>query len=284
MQERYSNQQKGRNPKISNFVYLGVLLVGVLIAIGPFYWMVSSALKHPWEILRIPPTIIPQEPTLENFVEIWTITPLSRFFLNSLFVTTTVTIIVLFSSSLIGYVLGKIAFPGATIVLILILMSLMVPIHVLMVPMYTLMIRLNWIDSYWALIVPLAISPTCIFFFRQFMYSIPSELTDAARIDGCTEFGIYWHIIAPLSKPVFAAMAIFKFLWTWEAFLWPLIVLHSKELYTIPLGLTFLSQHYWVQYELVMAASSIVVLPVLIVYLFFQRYFIRGITLTGIKI
>jgi multiple sugar transport system permease protein len=204
-------------------------------------------------------------------------------FLNSFFVATVVTAIRLLTSALAGYVFAKFRFPGNRIIFLMILSVMMIPGPVFLLPTYQIVRYLGMLNSYWALIVPSLYTPFGIFLMRQYMHSIPTDLVDAARIDGCSEYRIFFQIVLPLCGPVIAALGIFEFMWNWDNLLWPLVVLNKRKLYTLPIGLALFSNHRGSDYALIMAGSTIAVIPVIIVYLIFQRWFIQGIALTGMK-
>jgi multiple sugar transport system permease protein len=265
---------------------LGPLLaLGGIAMIAPFYWMVTSAFKTTQEVMAFPPTWWPMDPTLDHWVTIFTGIRggFHVFFGNSLVVTLSVTVLVLLTSSLGGYVFAKITFPGREWLFVAVLSLLMVPFNVTLIPLYRLMVDLGWQNTHWALIVPAAVNPLGIFLMRQFMHNVPSELIEAARIDGAREFTIWWKIVVPLTTPALAALGIFIFLWTWDDFLWPLVVLSDVELYTLPLGLSQLRGRFGDDVGASMAGATVAVLPVLVAFLFAQRRFVEGVTMTGIK-
>jgi multiple sugar transport system permease protein len=205
------------------------------------------------------------------------------FFRNSLFVAITVTFLTLLTSSMAGYVFAKYNFRGRDALFVIILSMLMIPFNISIIPLYALMLDLEWTNSYWALIIPSAFSPFGIFLMRQFMHSIPDELLDAARIDGASEFGIFFRIVMPLSTAALAALAIFTFIAQWDDFLWPLVILDVPALYTLPLGLAQFRGRVGTNVGGLAAASMLAVIPVLIVYFIAQRRFIEGIAMTGMK-
>jgi multiple sugar transport system permease protein len=260
-----------------------ILWVGVVVMVFPFVWMVLSAFKHPDEIIAYPPIWIPRDPSLDLLRRIWTEIDFSRYFTNSLLQATSVTLMVLFTSAFVGYVLAKFEFWGRNALFLMILATMMIPWPVLLIPQYLIASKLGLINSMWALIIPGVYSSFGIFLMRQFMHSIPDELLDAARIDGASEPGIFAKIVLPLTGPALAALGIFTFMWNWDSFIWPLVVLSSQKLYTLPLGLATFTNQYWTDYAAVNAGAFISVIPVLIVFLLLQRYFIQGIALTGMK-
>jgi multiple sugar transport system permease protein len=269
----------------SRVVLYSILLFGCLFTLVPFLWMLSTSFKSATEIVKLPPTFLPEKFTLQSYQTIFNDprVPLARFYLNSIIVSVSVVFMVLFTSSLAGYVFAKYQFWGKNVLFTLLLASLMIPFQVMMIPLYLILVRLNLIDSLAGLIVPGAVSAFGIFLMRQFIESIPSELIDAARIDGAAEFGIYTRIILPQMGPALATLGIFVFLGTWNDYLWPLIVITTTEKRTLPIMLTWYNSQHGSRYDLTMAASVMVILPILIVYFIFQRWVVRGIALTGFK-
>ncbi|MDW8099793.1 MAG: carbohydrate ABC transporter permease [Anaerolineae bacterium] len=260
-----------------------VLWVGAIIMVFPFVWMALSAFKRPDEIIAYPPIWIPRDPSFDLLRRIWTEIDFDRYFANSLFQATTVTVVVLLTSAFVGYVLAKFEFWGRDVLFLMILSTMMVPWPVLLIPQYLIVVKLKIINSMWALIAPAIYSSFGIFLMRQFMHSIPDELLDAARIDGASELKIFVRIVFPLTGPALAALGIFTFMWNWDSFIWPLVVISTQKLYTLPLGLATFTNQYWTDYAAVNAGAFISVIPVLIVFLLLQRYFIEGIALTGMK-
>ncbi|ASB54116.1 L-arabinose transport system permease protein AraQ [Bacillus velezensis] len=184
---------------------------------------------------------------------------------------------------MIGYGLGVYEFKGRNIIFVLVLIIMMVPLEVMMLPLFKLTVGLHLIDSYTGVILPFIVSPVAVFFFRQYALGLPKDLLDSARMDGCTEFGIFFRIMAPLMKPAFGAMIILQSLNSWNNFLWPLIVLRSKEMFTLPIGLSGLLSPYGNNYDMLISGSVFAILPVIIIFLFFQKYFISGLTVGGVK-
>ncbi len=263
----------------------GLLITGCLVTLVPFLWMLGTSLKSSTEIIRLPPTLIPERPTLQSYRTIFTDprVPLARFYLNSLVVSVSVVAMILFTSSLAGFVFAKYQFFGKDLLFTLILATMMIPFQVTMIPAYLILVRLHLTDSLWGLIVPSATSAFGIFLMKQFIEGIPSELIDAARIDGASEFRIYTQIILPQMGPALATLGIFQFMGTWNDYLWPLIVITTTEKRTLPIMLTWYNSQHGARQDLSMAASVLVILPITIVYFLFQRWIVRGIALTGFK-
>lgn len=268
---------------LKNFLIVAFLSLGAICTVMPFIWMMLWSMKSLGEIIKIPPTFFPKNPTLNNFRVVFDTIAFGRYYLNSIFVSVVTTVIVLFTSALAGYVFSKFKFFAVNIMFILILSTLMIPFQMVMVPLYLVMRELRILDSYWALILPGLVSAFGIFLMKQFIETIPRDLIDAGRIDGCSEFGIFLKIILPLVVPALGALGIFTFMFQWNSYLWPLIVIDTDSLRTIPVGLAALSTRHFTRYNLVMAGTSLAVIPVIVVVIIFQRHFVKGITLTGLK-
>ncbi len=261
-------------------IYLVLLTGGILMAI-PFLWMIVTSLKPATEIFSY--EFLPKVPTLNNYVQVLSKVPFARWYLNSLIVAMAVTLSVAFFDSLTGFVLAKYDFPGKQVIFVFILSTLMVPTEMLVIPWFIMSNSLNWVDTYWGIMFPGVIAAFGIFLMKQFMEGVPSELLDAARIDGVSEFGLFWRIALPLVKPALAALCIFTFLGNWNASLWPVIITERMDMRTLPVGLAFFSGEAGSSWELIMAGASMATVPVLIVFFIFQRQIIKGIALTGLK-
>jgi len=279
----------GKRPRVTwdKLLIWIVLGIGAIIMVAPFYWTVITSFKTTAETRALPPTWIPQEWTTENWKAVSGRLDyggsLLLFFGNSLFVCTIITVFTIFTSALCGYVFAKFNFRGKRILFWTVLSMLMVPASVTLLPLFDMVVSFGWKNNYLALIVPIIFSPFGIFLMRQQMMNIPSELIDAARIDGSTEYGIFFKIILPNAKAAIAALAIFTFAFQWDNFQWPLIVLDRVEQFTVPLGLSLFRGRNSIAVGPVAAASIATILPVLIVYFFAQRRFVEGIALTGMK-
>jgi multiple sugar transport system permease protein len=278
-------QVRRRRPNWEKYLLWLLLGLGAVLMVAPFYWTLVTSFKSRAEVLVFPPTWWPQEPTLEHWVSLTElrIGSFVIFFRNSIFVTFTITALILFTSTLAGYVFAKHQFKGRDAMFLLVLSMMMIPFNISIIPLYALIVDLHWNNTYWALIIPSIFSPFGIFLMRQFMHTIPNELIDAARIDGASEFGIFLRIVLPLSTAPLAALGIFTFVSQWDDFLWPLVVIDEPSLYTIPLGLSQYRGRTGTNVGELAAASMVAVLPVLIVYFLAQRRFIEGISLTGLK-
>ena len=259
--------------------------LGAIFMVAPFYWTIVTSLKSREEVMLFPPTFWPMKPTLEHWIGLTKlrIGSFAIFFRNSAFVSFTVTALILLTSALCGYVFAKHHFRGRDALFVGILCMLMIPFNISIIPLYAMMVDLKWTNSYWPLIIPSLYSPFGIFLMRQFIQTIPDELIDAARIDGASEFGIFFRVIIPLSTAALGALAIFTFIGQWDDFLWPLVIIDEPRLYTLPLALSQFRGRTTTDVGGLAAASLVAVVPVLIVYFFAQRRFIEGIAMTGIK-
>ncbi|MBZ0299866.1 MAG: carbohydrate ABC transporter permease [Anaerolineae bacterium] len=277
-----SRSRQGTWVKIASYVLLS--LVGITMVV-PFIWMVSTSFKTAAEIFK--PNFFPSSLTFENYQEVLFNTELPRWYWNTLVVALISTLSVAFFDSLTGYVFAKYNFPGKRIIFVLFLSSLMVPTEMLIIPWYLMSVSgflgSTWVDTYWGIAFPGLITATGVFLMRQFMTGVPDELLDAGRIDGVHEFGLFWRIALPLSLPAVGALCIFNFLGNWNAFIWPLIVTSTREMMTLPVGLLFFSNEASSDWHLIMTGATLSVLPLLTIFVFFQRYIIEGVTLSGLK-
>lgn len=262
----------------------GLLLGGALIMVLPFIWMLSTSFKPPAEVLSWPPRFIPKTWTLENYATVFKTAPFLRFFINSVMLSVFSTACVLLTSTLAGYVFGKFDFPLKNFLFMLILATAMVPFETYMIPLYLRMVQFGWVNKFLGLVAPYLVMSYGIFFMRQNVHTtIPDELLDAARIDGLSEFGIYRRIILPLLSGSANALAIFSFMQTWAAFIWPLIITSSRELWTMELGLGMFQYRFSVDLGPINAGSVLSILPVITVFTILRRHIVKGITLTGMK-
>jgi multiple sugar transport system permease protein len=261
-----------------------LLALGLLLTVIPFIWMLSGSFKTQRELLQTTPSLIPQDPTTANYERFWERLNLPRFFWNSFFIAGMITLANLLFCSMVGYALAKLRFAGRNALFLLVLGTLLVPGAVTLVPLFVLMAKLELVDTLWAVILPVAAGPLGVFLMRQFMLGIPTDLIEAARVDGAREFTIFWRIVLPLSVPALAALAIITFLPAWNALLWPLVVLTSQENFTLPVALAIFSRgQFQADYGLLMAGSVALVVPVIVIFLVLQRQFTQSATMTGIK-
>ncbi len=265
---------------------LVVAVVGIIIAY-PLVWMVSASFKDTSEIFQFPPTIIPTDITFANYARLFKDWPFGAWYANSLGVALISTAAVLFFTSLAGFGFAKYRFRGKGALFFVMLGSTMVPFQLILIPLYIMMSQLHWTNGYMSLIIPFMAPAVGIFLMRQFMGSIPTELMESARLDGATEFGIYWRIMLPLARPALAALAVLTFLGSWNSYLWPLSVLRTRENLTLPVGLASMiggvtagSEPPW---GAAMAAASLVTIPIILVFISVQRQYIAGLTAASVK-
>lgn len=266
-------------------VKYAVVIFGAIVMVTPFLWMIDSSLMTSKEITKQPPAWVPASPQFENFPQVMDVLPFTRLYLNSLIITGGTVLGVLFTSSVAGFAFAKYQFPGKNLLFYLILATMMIPFFITLIPVFYIIRQLSWINTFQGIIVPGIFSAYGIFLMRQFIMTIPDELLDAARIDGAGEPRIYWRIILPLVTPALATLGTFTFIGSWNAFLWPLLVINNRDMMTVPLGLNSLRLYASeaVNLNVMMAGTVLSVLPTLIIFVFLQRYFIRGIALTGLK-
>lgn len=260
-----------------------ILTVMLIIVILPFIWMVLGSLKSQGELLKVPPTWWPEHASLDNFARLFE-RPFGHYFANSVIVATAVTLGNLLFSSMFGYALAMLKFPFKRILFVLVIGCLMIPGLVTFIPQYVLIVNMGLANTLPALILPFLVQPFSVFLMRQFFQGLPRELMEAARIDGAGEMRIFFRIYMPLAGPAFATLGILSFLGSWNNFLWPLVVSSSESTYTLPVGLALIATGQNVtDYGLLLAGATVIVLPILVVFLFLQRYFIEGVANSGIK-
>jgi multiple sugar transport system permease protein len=263
--------------------HLGIFALAAAMLV-PFLWMLSTSLKPEDEVFQWPPRLLPWPPVWSNYREAWEIAPFGRYFLNTAVVAVSVTLVSLFLNSLAAYAFARLRFRGREPLFMLLLATMMIPFQVTMIPTFLILKELGWLDSYLGLTVPGFAGAFGIFMLRQFMLSIPEELLDAGRMDGCSEFRIYGQIVLPLCRPALATLAVFTFMGAWNDFILPLLVVKSGEMRTLTLAVAALSSGLYVMsFPLMMAAATFVIAPVLAAFLLAQRFFTRSIVLGGLK-
>ncbi len=258
-----------------------LVALGGLVMIMPFAFMISTSLKGRGEVYDL--RLVPLAPTLENYAYLFRETKFVRWFLNSFSIASISTISVLFFDSLAGYVLCKYRFKGRQVVFVAILSTLMIPTEMLVIPWYVMSKNMGWLDTYWGIMFPGMITGFGVFLMKQFFETVPDALIDAARIDGLGEFRIFWEVALPLVTPALSALAIFTFLGSWTAFLWPLIVTNSSSNYTVPVGLASFSGEFSTEWNMIMTGAAVATIPTLVVFILLQKYIIRGVILSGVK-
>ncbi|KGD98223.1 carbohydrate ABC transporter permease [Rhizobium sp. YS-1r] len=258
-----------------------LLFIGGLIMVSPLAFMFSTSLKTADQVYDL--RLIPAAPTLANYIAVLADGRFMRWFFNSMLVATIVTLSNCFFDSLVGYTLAKFEFRGRYFIFLAILSTLMIPTEMLVIPWYLMSSQLGWLDSYWGIMFPGMMTAFGTFLMKQFFETVPNDFIEAARVDGLNEFQIWWKVAMPLVTPALSALAIFTFLGNWTAFFWPLIVTTSKELYTLPVGLSSFAVEQQIQWEMIMTGAAIATIPTLIVFLVLQRYIVRGVMLAGLK-
>ncbi|TCP29614.1 carbohydrate ABC transporter membrane protein 2 (CUT1 family) [Scopulibacillus darangshiensis] len=270
------------SPVSKTVIYL-LLIFGALLSIAPFYWMFVGATNASGDILHIPPRLLPGKHLIENFKNLQESLGMTRIMFNSLFVSLVSTFLSLLICSAAGYAFAKFKFKGRDVIFFAILLTMMIPSQVTLVPLFKLMVALNWLDTYQAVILPQLAVPFAIFLIRQNMLSFPDDLLKAARIDGAGELRIFFTIVLPTMKPALAAVAIFLFMSQWNSFIWPLVVLSSPDMYTLPVALSSLIGLARIDYGQVMLGATISTVPVIVFFLIFQKQFIAGILGGSVK-
>lgn len=264
---------------------LAVIFVVVMasMSIIPLYWMVVTAFQRPALSVTFPPQWFPNPPTLRNFTELFSRSNLFQWTLNSAIVSVSITVSLVFTSTLAGYAFAKKQFFGRNVLFWLYVGSMMVPGQVTLIPLYLLMTNLGLQDTYAGIILPAVASPFGVFLMKQYIQTLPTVLIDAARIDGCSEIGVFTRIILPLARPGMVVLAIFTFVDQWNDFLWPFIITSRTAMRTLPVGLALLQEEVPLDFNLLMAGATFAAVPMILVFLFFQRYFLRGITVGAVK-
>jgi multiple sugar transport system permease protein len=261
---------------------VGVLAIAAVMLL-PLVWMVATSFKPEADIVKFPPSLLPDRVTLEHYLDVWDRIPFARLYVNTIVFAGGVTLISLLLDSMCAYALARLEFPGRNLVFVAILVMLMLPFQVTLIPLYDLLVSLGWTNTMQGLIVPRATNAFGIFFLRQFLLSLPRDLEEAARIDGASEFRIYRRIIMPLAAPALLTLGLFHFMYNWNDLLWPLIITQDQARQTLPAGLAlFMGQHV-VEFGILMAASVLALIPVVLFFLVIQRRFVEGIATTGIR-
>ena len=263
------------------YIILGIIAVLMLF---PLVWLVSTAFKSPSEnIFQFPPQFIPRQPTFQNFIKVWQTNPFGRYLFNSSFVALLTVSLNLLFCSLAAYPLARLNFKGRDVIFTAIIATIMIPFQIVMIPLYILTVQLELRNSYLGIIFPSIASAFGIFLLRQAFQSVPKELEEAARIDGCSELGIWWNVMIPAVKPALITLAIFVFIGSWSDFLWPLLVLDQPDFYTMPLGVATLAGTFSLDWRLIAAGSVISIAPVLLLFLILQRYIVPTDAGSGVK-
>jgi putative chitobiose transport system permease protein len=273
-----------RNSQVKNIGTYIILSAIALVTLFPLLWLLSTALKSQTEnIFQSPPQLLPSQPTFQNFVSVWQSNPFGQYLFNSTFVAVLTVGLNLLFCALAAYPLARLSFPGRDWIFIAIISTIMIPFQIVMIPLYILTVQLGLRNTYLGMIFPSLASAFGIFLLRQAFMSVPKEMEEAARMDGCSELGIWWHVMLPAVRPALVTLAIFVFIGSWSDFLWPLIVIQDESLYTLPLGVAKLAGTFSLDWRLVAAGSVISILPVMLLFLFLQRYIVPTETGSGVK-
>lgn len=269
---------------IKMIVFYVLLTVGMALTILPVFWMFMASFMTLGDVFATPVNIIPPTWQPQNYITIFTDFEIDLYFKNSVIITGSIVILQVLFCSLVGYGLAKFDFPGKNLVFLFIMATLMIPFAVILIPLYLIVRSFNWIDTYYGLIIPFALSPIGIFLMRQFIMSVPDDYMDAARIDGANELSIFLRVVIPLSRPAVITLAIITFVTNWDQFLWPLIITTTKDHRPLPIGLSNFMQQFTNDWHLLMAGAVVAVLPVMILFLVMQRQFLEGMAgLSGMK-
>jgi len=269
--------------KIQKILFYLVLAIMTLIYMGPFLFSLSISFNAEQDVFSWPIKLIPEKWTLGNYKRVWQDLPFSIWLLNSFVITLIQTVTNVFFAALAGFAFARLEFPGKNIIFAILLGSLMIPGIILLVPKFIILNEFRLINTYAGLTLPGLVSVVNIFLMKQFFETIPKDLEEAALIDGCSYFRIFWQIFLPVSKPALAAVAIYTFQGSWNEFLWPVIVSTTNDMFTLPVGMAFLKNEFSVQWPLLMAGTILISLPTLAIFLIFQRYFVQGVASAGLK-
>jgi alpha-1,4-digalacturonate transport system permease protein len=262
---------------------VAILVTAALVALIPIVWLVLGSFKTPTELSARPPSLVPESWGLSNYTDALTRFDFTTYLFNSVVVTIAATTLTLVINSMAAYALAKYNFRGKNGLFLLTLATIMIPLQVILIPVYQVVASLGMVNTLWGLIIPAAATPTGVFILRQYMLSIPDELIEAARVDGAGEFRTFIQIVLPMCRPALAVVAILSIMWRWNDFLWPLVVAQSEKVYTLPVALARFTAEETVPFNLIIAMSVVSILPVIVLFLFFQRQIVTGIANTGIK-
>ena len=276
---------KSRKPAAiaANILKYAVLLIGAFFTLLPFLWMISSSFKTPAEIIKIPPVLVPAELQWQNYVEAWTAAPFGRYLINTIIITVFTTVGVLITSVLSAFAFSRLRFPGKDLVFSLFMATLMIPGEMLIITNFLTITRLHWIDTYQAMIVPWVSNVFYIYLLTQFFLQVPDALYLAAKVDKCSDLKFMLRIMVPMNKSAITTIAILNIIGSWNSFLWPLLVTNSQEMRVLSNGLIRFQTEAGTDYELIMAASCILVVPIILVFLFLRKYVLEGVAFNGVK-
>ena len=276
---------KSRKPAAiaANILKYAVLLIGAFFTLLPFLWMISSSFKTPAEIIKIPPVLVPAELQWQNYVEAWTAAPFGRYLINTIIITVFTTVGVLVTSVVSAFAFSRLKFPGKDLVFSLFMATLMIPGEMLIITNFLTITKLHWIDTYQAMIVPWVSNVFYIYLLTQFFLQVPDALYLAAKVDKCSDLKFMLRIMVPMNKSAITTIAILNIIGSWNSFLWPLLVTNSQEMRVLSNGLIRFQTEAGTDYELIMAASCILVVPIILVFLFLRKYVLEGVAFNGVK-
>ena len=276
------NSQKASKRAAKLLTYL-VLIVFTLIIITPVFWVINTSLKLESDVQSYPPELLPNPVSFDSYTRAFNILPIPRFFLNSIIVAAIVVASNVVFCSLAAYSLSRKQFKGSEVLFTLVLASMMIPVHVRIIPMYQMSLGMGLQDTYLGMALPISVTGFGIFLMRQFFITLPKEVEDAASIDGCSDWGILFRIVIPMSRPAFVSLAIFAFVWAFEDFLWPLLITSSMNMRPIQIGITLFQGLVVYEWGPVMATTTLTIVPMLIFYIALQKYFVQGMTSGAVK-
>ncbi len=269
--------------KYKNLWVYALLVILCILFLMPIIWVTLSSFKSGSELFRYPPTLFPEEFTIENYTTAFSSGNFGLYFANSAYVAILSTILTVIINTMAGYAFAKYKFPGSNIIFVFFIATLMLPLEVLMIPIFQVIRAFDMYNTFWGIIIPPAATPAGVFLVRQYFLTVPKDLLEAARIDGASETGIFLKLMLPIAKPVMSVLAIFSFLWRWNDYMWPLLVLRDSEKYTVQLALSNFAGQFSVDWNSMLAMSVVTMIPVLIVFLIFQKQFVKGMVTAGMK-
>lgn len=269
--------------KLHKILFWLLLIVMTAFYMGPFLFSLSISFNAEQDVFQWPIKLIPEEWTLDNYVHVWQDLPFARWLTNSVVITVVQTLSNVFFASLAGFAFARLTFPGRNVIFSIFMASLMIPGIILLVPKFIVLNELHLINTYSGIMLPGLVTVVNIFLMKQFFETIPKDLEEAALIDGCSYFRIFWQIFLPISKPALAAVAIYTFQGSWNEFMWTVIVTTTSDMFTLPVGMNFLKNEFQVNWPLLMAGTILISLPTLAIFLIFQRYFVEGVASSGLK-
>lgn len=280
--KKLNNKKKVKKWTIGSVISTILLILFTIVFAFPLYWIITGSFKIQLVATQIPPEWFPKNPTIQNWIDLFK-APVWQWTFNSIIIATCTMILVVFTATLAGYALAKKEFPGRNIIFWALIGAMALPKQVTLVPLFTMLVKWNWIDSYQSLILPAVGWPFGVFLMKQFSQTLPSELIEAAKIDGSSELKTFFEIVVPMVKPGMGALAIFTFMASWNDYFWQLILLRSSKMFTLPLGVAGMQQEFTTNFGVLMAAGTLASIPMIVIFLAFQKYFTQGITMGAVK-